>query len=455
MTTQRNAVRLGILLVSVFFLTGFGPISRAADGVQEINDKGMTLDLSLAQAIDDAKHNNVLLKIAVEKIDEVRGRLWQNDSDLLPHLSFGASQGRVFWENFAGQGLPAFGVIGPFNTFDARFQITQRIFDLSAISKFQAGQMDVAMAREEKELAQQQVVTAAVISYLDVLQAQEQLKAVEEDLRLAQTLVSLAQHQLKVGVVTNLDVVRAQTRLAERRAKEQEDIERLDTAMLGFKRIIGLPLNSDLSLSDSLIFFKEKPMGLSDAIATALKHRWEMSIASSKVRYARYRLSEAVRERLPKVDLYGNYGQSAVEPDKYAHKAAQIAVNVSVPIFEGGQIAGEIRQQASQVKQAKTLYDDMRTQVQEDVRLALQTLSTTTEEVKAASEALRLAGQQLGLARRQYTEGVGNNIAVVDAQAALENTRQSYVSALVQYHMARVNYYSALGRTESFHLSRS
>ena len=97
----------------------------------------------------------------------------------------------------------------------------------------------------------------------------------------------------------------------------------------------------------------------------------------------------------------------------------------------------------------------MQTQVQEDVRLALQTLSTTTEQVKAAGEALRLATQELGLAKDQYTNGVGNNIAVVDAQATLENSRQSYVTALVQYHMARVNYYSALGKTESFHLSSS
>ena len=61
----------------------------------------------------------------------------------------------------------------------------------------------------KRSLAQQQVVTAAVIAYLDVLQAQEQLRAVEEDVRLAQQLTNLAQHQLEVGIVTNLDVIRA------------------------------------------------------------------------------------------------------------------------------------------------------------------------------------------------------------------------------------------------------
>ena len=444
-------VILGIFLISA--------VCQNEVMAAEINEQGMILDISLQQTIDYAKHNNVLLKIAQERINEAKGRRWQNDSDLLPHLSFGASQSRIFWENLAAQGmLPYFsgmvpsGVIGPYNSFDARLQVTQRIFDLSAISKFQAANVDVDIANFSEQLAQQQVITAAVISYLDVLQAQEQLRAVKEDVSLAQQLTSLAQHQLVVGVVTNLDLIRAKTRLAQHKAREQEGIERLDTALLSLKRVIGLPLGSQLRLSDSLGFFDEKTLVVSEAIDAAIKSRFEMSIANSRVKYAQYQLSQANRERLPKAYIYGDWGQSAMEPNKYAHDAAQISLNVSLPIFEGGQIEGEIRQQRSLRDQAQTLRDDTQTQVEEDIRLALQTLATVTQQVIAADEALKLASQELVLAKDQYTNGVGNNIAVVDAQTTLENSRQSYVTALVQYHMARVNYYSALGKTESFHL---
>jgi outer membrane protein TolC len=453
----KSKLILGLFLLTVFsqaFAFAAGSATGGA-GLQEISDQGMTLNLSLQQAVDDAKNNNVMLKIAQEKIDEAKARRWQNDSDLLPHISFGASQGRVFWENFAGQGIPEFGVIGPFNSFDARFQVTQRIFDLSAISKFQAANEDVAISKLEEKLSQQQVITAAVIGYLDVLQAQEQLQAVRDDLSLAQQLTSLAQHQLQAGIVTNLDVVRAQTRLAQHQAKEQEAIQKLNTSLLNLKRVTGLPLDTELHLTDSLEYFDERSLAVPDAINAALKDRFEVTIADSKVKYAQYQLSQANRERLPKAYVYGDWGQSAVEPNKFAHNAAQISVNMSMPIFEGGQIEGEIRQQESQKIQAKTLYNDMQTQVEEDVRLALQTLSTVTEEVKASDDALKLAVQELSLAKDQYTNGVGNNIAVVDAQATLENSRRSYVSALVQYHMARVNYYSALGKTELFHLSTS
>ncbi|MBF0503837.1 MAG: TolC family protein [Candidatus Omnitrophica bacterium] len=427
----------------------------AASGLQRINEQGMVLSLNLKQAIDMARHNNVLLKIAQERINEARGRRWQNNSDLLPHLSFGATQGRVFWDNFASQGLPAFGVIGPFNSFDARLQITQRIFDLSAVSKFQAANEDVIIAKFEEKLAQQQVIAAAVMAYLDVLRAQEQLQAVEQDVRLAQKLTSLAQHQLGAGLVTNLDLIRAQTRLAVQKAKEQGDIQGVNTSFLSFKRIIGLPLSSEVHLIDNLQYFNERNFEVLDAVHIAIKDRLEMSIADAKLKYEQYLLSGANRERYPKLEFYGDYGQSAAQPNKYAHRAAQISVNVHMPIFEGGQIEGVIKQQQSQKTQAQILRDDIKTQVEEDVRLALQTLATANEEVRAAQDALRLSAQEVVLARDQYTNGVGNNIAVVDAQTTLENSRQVYVTALVGYHMARMNYYSALGQTDSFHLSSS
>ena len=54
----------------------------------------------------------------------------------------------------------------------------------------------------------------------------------------------------------------------------------------------------------------KKLFAVSDAIDAAIKDGFEMSIADSKVKYEQYRLSQANRERLPKIDAYGDYGQS-------------------------------------------------------------------------------------------------------------------------------------------------
>ena len=53
------------LMFGAFLVTAVCPgYVWAVDGLQRINEQGMSLSLSLQQAIDYAKHNNVLLKIA-------------------------------------------------------------------------------------------------------------------------------------------------------------------------------------------------------------------------------------------------------------------------------------------------------------------------------------------------------------------------------------------------------
>jgi outer membrane protein len=179
-----------------------------------------------------------------------------------------------------------------------------------------------------------------------------------------------------------------------------------------------------------------------------------MTIANQKVEYRQAELSKANQSRLPTVDVTGNYGREGIEPNKQEHDVAQVGVRVSMPIFEGGRITGQVRESQSQKAQEEIQRDDMKAQVEEDVRLAVQALVTSTSQVKAAQEELDLATEQENLAKDQYSSGLANNIELIDAHTVLERARESYVGSLAKYHMARVNYYSAVGHVGSFRLNR-
>jgi outer membrane protein len=72
--------------------------------------------------------------------------------------------------------------------------------------------------------------------------------------------------------------------------------------------------------------------------------------------------------------------------------------------------------------------------------------------VTAAQKAVTLSERELELARDRFANGVGDNVEVVNAQTALENARQVYVSSLLQFNVARLNLAVALGQAENFHL---
>ena len=444
-------IAVSCLWGAAFSHIGFGAVSTT----EEINDRGTTITMSLSQAIERALNNNVLRRLAYERVNAAKARRIQDRSDLLPHVSVSASQSRTYWDNYAAAGFPDFGVIGPYNSFDTRVYLIERVFDLAAFSKLKAADLDVMIAHLQDDLTRDQITVSAALAYLDVLSAKERLKAIEQDILLARELVDLADHQLQAGIVTKLDLVRARTRLAQENARRLETLERFQAACLQLARITGVSLGSEITLGESLGFDAEPLPAAVNAIEVAFKDRLEMKMANRKVAYRQVELSKARQSRLPSVEVTGNYGRSGAEPNRQAHDVAQIGMRVSVPVFEGGLIEGQIKESQSQKAQEEIQRDDIKAQVEEDVRLAVQALETSTLQVKAAQEELDLAIEQENLAKDQYADGLANNIELIDAHTILERARESYVSVLAKYHMSRVNYYSAVGHIKMFQLTHS
>jgi len=94
----------------------------------------------------------------------------------------------------------------------------------------------------------------------------------------------------------------------------------------------------------------------------------------------------------------------------------------------------------------------MQEQIEEDVRLSIETLSAAVEELRATDQEVKLAEQELQMARDRFSAGVGDNIQLLSAQTALEVAREGQVNALASYQIARVNWAMATGTMSTFHL---
>ncbi|MBF0570461.1 MAG: TolC family protein [Candidatus Omnitrophica bacterium] len=438
------------LFVFIFLLAScYGP---SAFSSEIISNAVSSFKLNLSQVLARAQENSLLIRVACQQVRQAAGRKQQADAQLLPNLSLGGAQMKVFRENLDSLGFPGGGNLGPLKTFDARAQLVQRVFDLSALSRHQAGSVELRIADFEQDLARQQVTLTAAMTYLAVLNAQERLKAIEKDKALAQQILTLAQHQFDDGIAARIDVTRAKTRLAQEEFLYQEGLLDLDRADLQLKRITSFPLGNPLELTDTLKFFEETALSLEDAIDTAEAQRIEIKITGQEVQYAKYKLQEARNQNFPQVALMGDIGRAGTDISKKTSEVSEIGLQVKWPVFDGGRIIGEVKEAAGKKQENEMIRDDTQIQVEEDVRLALKTLTSSKQQVLAAEQTVILAAEEVSLARNQFASGLSNNLEVITAQTKLAEARESYTAALTQYHIARMNYYSAIGSIESFHL---
>jgi outer membrane protein TolC len=412
--------------------------------------------LGLEQAIALALDNNLATLLAKERENEARGFQKQARSALLPNIS-GTTYQASLTENlaalgFTGARFPGFtsSFIGPFKNFDARARFQQTIFNLGALRNYQAGRAGVRTAVFEEAIAREQVATGTALAYLEAMRADRSVAAAEANLALGQTLLKLAQDQHDAGVATGVDVTRAQTRLAQeqvRLSRAQTDDEE---ARLQLQRIVGLPLGSSFSLTDPLRFAPEALPAIETAVATAEDTRAEIRAAEAQVTVNQLEARAARAEQLPSLEFVGDYGISGITPVSSALPTRRYAIQLDVPIFNGGLTRGRIQVASAREREAQLQLESVRGQVSEDVRLAYAALRTTADTVRAADQADTLAERELQMAQDRYRAGVGDSIELVTAQTTLTNARLDQVTALAAYNGARLNLAAALGRAQSF-----
>jgi len=446
---------LSVKIVIAIFIAAISVSAQEIPGAARIAT-GQPPTLSYEDAVRLAIANNLATLEAHERRNEARGELQQSRAPLLPNVSGVAYQASLT-ENLVALGfqpgvIPGFNstFLGPFKNFDARLLLTQKVFDLSAIRTFQAGRAGVRVAELEEALAREQVASRTGLIYLEALRADRAVVAAQANVELAQALLKLAQDQRNAGVGTGVDVTRAQTRLAEQQVGLAQAQTTSEQARLNLQRVVGLPLGSALTLTDQLRFVEDPLPSVDSAVAEAAHDRREIQVAEEENRVTQLEAQAARAEHLPSLSVVGDYGASGITPDRSDLPTRRIALQLNVPIFNGGLTQGRVTAASSRQRQSELELANIRGQVEEDVRLSLTTLRTAAVQVHAADESVTLARRELEMARDRFRAGVGDNLEVITAQTSLANARVAQVTALAQHNAARLNLAAALGRAETF-----
>ena len=440
--------------------------------------------LSLPEAIGIGIENNLTTLLATERAEEARAMRQQLRSFLLPNL-FGTAYQQNRTLNLVAQGLvpsgspdggstgggstggggtgggstggagavptiPSF--VGPFYTFDARLNFSQALLDLSAFRQYKSSQAAVRVADLTAQLAREQVATFVALAYLTAQRGSLDVRAARADLVLAEALLRLARQQREVGVANGIDVVRAESRVAQQRLRVVQAEASAVQDRLDLERAVGLPQGSATVLTDTLAARPEAVPTPEAALPAAQAARLDARVAEQTIEQRILERRSRAAARVPVVMAAADYGQSAVKPFDKDRATRTLGVTLNVPIFDGGYIGGRVKAALSEQRQAELQLGNTRGQVEQDVRQALIAWNLSLAQVQSADEQLGIANRELALATQRFRAGVADNLEVLQAQAGLANARALRVQALAQYGAARLNFAAATGAAQSFRL---
>jgi outer membrane protein TolC len=410
------------------------------------------IPLTLGEAITRGLKANLGFLTSEQSSREIRAQRLRALSTLLPKITgqVNAVDQQINLQAlgflFSVPGIPT--IVGPYSYESALANVNATLFDFSAISNYKASREDTKAALLTVKNARDLVVQAVGNAYLQIIADSARITAAQAEIAADQAVYTNAARRHDAGTAIGIDVLRSEVELKQRQQQLVAATNQHAKDKLVLGRVIGLAVGQDFTVADPAPSVPLAAISLRDALSKAYDHRPDYQAAKARVLAAQFSLRGAKAERYPTITANGYYGAEGLQLFTQSHGVFNATGSLQFNIFDGGRIKADILQNDAELRNRRNELENLRGQIDLEVRSALLDLNSAQAQVDVAQTNLRLATQTVEQSRDRFTAGVTNTVEVVQAQQALADANENLISAQYQYNVAKVSLARSLGLAE-------
>jgi len=440
------------LLLALFFGLSGTPVAA-----QQV------VSLSLSEAVDYAVENNPTTKNARLELLISKATIKETTARGLPqingayNLDYNPKIPVVFLPNQPPFGDPS----NPSDVIPARFGVSyssglgvtvnQMIFDGSFFVGLRAAKTLLELTNKDLKKAEIDVVENVKKAYFGVLVNQQRIRLAGANLSRIDTLLKETTALNEAGFVEKIDVSRVQVQ----RNNTFTQVQRSQTALEISKQILklqmGIPIEYEVELVETLQDLSTKE-ALVQLLGEEGSDRIEIEQVVTQITLVGLDLKNNVSQYMPKINFIGNARRSGAgnELDRVFNKSnwfgsSLVGVSMSVPIFDGFSKAARIQKNRVQLNQLENQRSFLKESFKSQLYAAKANLRNDLNILEVQEANLQLATEVYQIARIKYKEGIGSNLEVVNADAALIEAEINYLGALYDGLISKINLEKALG----------
>jgi outer membrane protein TolC len=314
-------------------------------------------------------------------------------------------------------------------------------------AQLEQARIDAETAKFQQFNNEQNLIFAVTQDYYNVLRAQDLLKIQQQAVTIAQEQATASQKRLDAGLITELDVTRAQLQLSNTQAqliqRQQAYQDSVDTLVL----ILGLPVGAQPALTDT-VSYAYSPADEASAISAALRDRPELNLDRLSQESADVQLTLAHTQRKPQADLKFNLasiGFGLLSGTGVSHLLTTLlGLHVNVPMKDR-----TLQSNFDQAERNRDVLDDMyefeRQKIVSEVRGLVRQAEASKANVDLQTTSVEVARKSVHIAQRMVDEGLRDNFYLLDAQSSQTSAESSLLSAKVDYLLTMINLRKAMG----------
>ncbi|WP_246796990.1 efflux transporter outer membrane subunit [Burkholderia perseverans] len=286
-------------------------------------------------------------------------------------------------------------------------------------------------------------------SYVRLRGVQAQQDIVRRNLDTARDNARLTRIRLRDGVATQLDLAEADAQVKTIEARLPPLDHERARLVNALSLLLGAPprtLEAELRQAAPLPPVPPAvPVGLPSELA---ERRPDIREAEATLHAATAQIGVAVGDFYPRVTLSANLDLQAMhfgDLDSWSSRAFGVGPAISIPLFEGGRLKGQLALRNAEQQAAAIGYRRTVLNAWHEVDDAMSAYRTSQQQHDTLAEAVEQNRLALDNARRQYLAGATDFLNVLTVQQNLLGTQQALAVSRTDVLVSLIGLFKALG----------
>jgi outer membrane protein len=298
-------------------------------------------------------------------------------------------------------------------------------------------EIDELRFKDEMQL----VVANVMNAYYDVVRAQQQVRAIDEAIRISEERAKIADLKFQVGTSSKVDLLQARVDVNEQKSNLLTQQKVIEQRKADLNNLLARNIETDFSVTDSI------PFNETNLNAEADKN-FQVQVAMKNVEVAKFQKKEAFADFLPK--LNGTVGYAYTRSSSTAgfslfnqSYGLNAGFTLFIPLFNGLNTIRQNKIASIQIQSSQFNFEKVRFQTRLDFYRATKDFTNAAEQLKLEEENIQLAdeNQKIALERFRLAQSTSielreAQISFVDAQTRLVNAR--YAAKVAETELLRL-----------------
>ena len=360
------------------------------------------------------------------EVDRQRARTDLSMSAFKPQLELSFSENRIDQETLSAQ--------SEFDGQSNRANVSQSLIDLAGLQGLKREQqltesVSTRVLNVKARLAQQ-----LTERYVRLLGAQSRQNAISELVQSLQSRLAQATAMQQRGQLSRLDVLRVQSRLAERKAELSSAQSQVDRALAALLELDPEITIANVASPDTTRIDWPVVNERSALVDAMYQLHPELQALSQQIDAEMFGLQAVERRRWPRLSLTASYEQSNIGSNNRQISDTDTTVyglTLSWPLYRGGALSAEKTEQAAVVNQLETDHLATGRFLKRSLDEAIAQFENGRRAAAVESENVEGQRQAVDVLTQAYDRGAVSQSELLDALDNLASARISRDQAIL------------------------